>query len=533
MLAMALLGGAVAASTTDTAAFRNQAAGGGLMIEAELDGAAGQDVALVFDQRLLGLRGETGEVLYDLMLDGVENVELLGRGEVSGDGREDVLLAYDLSGQGRQLDLRSGADGASLWTFDVTGTASENFDGCTGIVEVLPCSSSSETITFAWARFAGDGLVHVVAERQLEQREATGLLDGNETIERRADDLVVRVLDAATGTEAGQFVVNLDRSVAASAREPLEAVDANGDGVLDLLVTASQSIEVGEQGNPDAAATRVGIVDGRTGEVLALWQDPRGSVGDVVAVPVGDLDGDGTSDVAVDQRSGATPFQRVAISGRSGDAIWSVPVDRGEPVVSMGVAGGVASLWIDQDADAVVIETRRASDGAVRSTQRMGIADGGVRAEAWIGDVDRDGRPDRWLGVVPPEGDADPRNVSTGAVATSTGRNASLNATLSTGPAVRVGDLGDPSGGHAGFVFTPGNGLPGNAILARPALAPASGQLFVGGSDHEIQSTAVVRVSTRPLAVGLFVFINEDGKLRHEVQAQTGGGQRAWRVMLN
>lgn len=178
------------------------------------------------------------------------------------------------------------------------------------------------------------------------------------------------------------------------------AGDVDGDGRADVVV-----------GNPDLspsseAGGRAYVFSGARGSLLATLRDPRSGMGLCVA-GVGDLDGDGVGDIAVGSPQSREGGTVVAWSGKDWQPLWRL--DSGDEhthgATSICVVGDVDG---DGTADLALGDgssTAASGEGEVdlvsgrtgtplRSWRNKLAYDGLGLALAAVGDVDADGRGD-------------------------------------------------------------------------------------------------------------------------------------------
>ena len=109
--------------------------------------------------------------------------------------------------------------------------------------------------------------------------------------------------------------------------------DLNGDGVLDVVVSAAKTLD-DTYGNLTAAGLRA--YDGR--DAKPLWSDapadrfPLGTIAQGSRMAMGDMDGDGISEVIVpardkgaDSATGLGRCELIVLDGRTGERKWSWP----------------------------------------------------------------------------------------------------------------------------------------------------------------------------------------------------------------
>ncbi len=327
-------------------------------------------------------------------------------GDLNGDNRRETVVgapgegpltgAFETSDNSGRAYVLAGGSGSLLFTL-VSPTPAEygNFgDTVAGPGDVT-----------------GDGVPDIVVGAPREA--GVEPLSGNAYVFSGADGTLVRTLASPTAREDGQF----GDLVAA-------AGDLTGDGVPDILVTARN------EGPPDASPFsrpgRVHLFSGATGAwVLAFDSGSETSAAQygVAAVPVGDLDLDGTPDVAVGAFSENNNGRVTLFSGATGAILRTLdssspPQGGGGLGVAIAPAGDVDGDGVpDVLAGAPYEQGRNGVNRAGRVTLFSGatgaellvltsptpaLNSGYGRSVAWA-DIDGDGAPDPIVGA-PREG---------------------------------------------------------------------------------------------------------------------------------
>ena len=244
--------------------------------------------------RVLVVDGRSARILAEAVTDSEEHLfghSLALVGDLDGDGRADWLVGAPAGTQGTHqgfAELRSGSDqhviarvtgDAAAFGVDVAGLGDVDADGSPDFAIATPPIVRNAT---------GQGCVTVFSGRTRQAlRVITNDLPG--------------IWFGASIADAG---------------------DTDGDGVHDLAIG----------GNFGAAPGTVRLYSGRTGAVLQTWSDdsPTSGFGTLVT-SVGDLDGDGSGDLAVSAirlAADTGPDQVHLFSGRSGRRITTISGDR-------------------------------------------------------------------------------------------------------------------------------------------------------------------------------------------------------------
>ncbi|HEU5394416.1 MAG TPA: integrin alpha, partial [Candidatus Methylomirabilis sp.] len=331
--------------------------------------------------------GATGAVVY--ALNGMAPVEAFGRSiapaeDADGDGIPDLLVGAPIAspagvpvaGTGR---LFSGATGSLLLAFDGTDVLGQLTYSIASLGDVT-----------------GDGIPDILAGAPFA--DTSGLTDTGR----------VRIISGADGAavldlEGSAFSENFGRSVA-------RIGDVNGDGLPDFAVGADGA-------NPSGMSPvgQVTLRSGADGTPLFTWSGANSfeKLGFSVA-GLGDVDGDGTGDVAAG-RPGSNPGVPLfagavdVFSGAAGSLLLSIPGP--VPVGTLGAAVGPSS---DVDFDGVpdlVAGAYSAQSGSFSNSGFAGVFSGStgtLLASTWgsgqnqqlgssvngLGDVNGDGAPD-------------------------------------------------------------------------------------------------------------------------------------------
>lgn len=367
-----------------------------------------------------------------LNVEGLSAGERLGlavaaAGDVDGDGIPDLLLGAPNASprgpaSGRAL-LVSGADGSILRNF--AGALAGDSLGCAvaGVGDV-----------------DGDGVPDLLIGARGD--DVGGSQAGAAFLISGARGNVLWVVRGVAGDNLGCSVVGLG--------------DVNGDGVPDVAVGAWTA----DSGGTNSGHVRV--LDGATGSLLRLFsgEAPYDHFGFALA-NVGDVDGDGVTDLAVGARwsaftgygagsayvySGASgALLHVARGAAAGDAFGSALVGLGD-VTGDGVrdlAVGAPGSDVGGANSGSVYVFSGADGGLVRSLHGLAVGDGFGGALAAL-DIDQDGVLDLAVGALA----SDERGTNAGSVRVFSGADGSQLASLFGGlPEDRLGSalasLGD------------------------------------------------------------------------------------------
>lgn len=202
------------------------------------------------------------------------------------------------------------------------------------------------------------------------------------------DALTTFVVDGADGSERGRVVAD----VSGARAEPRPAGDLDGDGRDDYLVAVSgANDEV-----PDLLTARRGS-DGQ-----ALWTTPVGTLspGTFTARPLGDTDGDGSGEVVLgDDALPQTPSQRQqaqvrVVDGASGRTLLAVPGQRADVVGDVD-GDGVRDLAVQRLSGSGLLVRVLSARGEPLATRTVALP-GTVSLDEQgpAGDVDGDGVQD-------------------------------------------------------------------------------------------------------------------------------------------
>lgn len=259
-------------------------------------------------------------------------IRILGPGDVDGDGHDDIVVAYLLStgDSGASLACFSGASGEALWitsarqptlTLGEHMEATGDVDG-DGIGDLLAVASSgnsghpSEVAIVSGATGVRTTLLEPIGSVRHIAR--LGDLDGDGV----GDFAIQRI----TGTSAPIEIYSAATGVLLRAdgqpfSHMVSSPDVDGDGQRDILISLYNDSSVVENGGSAR------MLSGATGQVLwvrfGAWHDLFGTS----LASLGDVDGDGTSDVAIGAiNGGASPTNGDAhvLSGRTGETIYRV-----------------------------------------------------------------------------------------------------------------------------------------------------------------------------------------------------------------
>ena len=330
-------------------------------------------------------------------------------------------------------------------------------------------------------------------------RETSAFLrGGNVHVYSGATGALVRTLASPTATEDGAFGWNV---------EP--AGDLTGDGVPDLLVAAGQESAGGGLGGG-----RVHLFSGATGDHVRAFDRPPGDTflfGRVSSI-VGDLDSDGTPDVAV-AAPGAAPNGRVFVfSGATGALVRTFTSDTTQP--SDGQFGAAIAPAGDVDGDGVPdilvgapFERGRGPGGTAARAGRVYLLSGATgevlllltspapRLNGAFGtsidwaDIDGDGQPDPVVGA-PNEDTAGLVAAGRVYVYTSTDLRAAVGGTVAAAP--------DPSSLSFALAASPNPVRALGAVVLTLATAETVRVAAVDALGRE-----VARLHDGPLAAGV------------------------------
>ena len=239
-------------------------------------------------------------------------------GDLNGDNRREALVgapgetaadraAFEFGGDGRAYVL-AGGSGDVLFSL-----VSPNADTLGGTY----LTGGFGAATAGPGDLTGDGVPDFVVGAP---EESSGLLyAGRAYVYSGADGTLVRTLVSPDPQESGLFGARV---------EPVSDLDA--DGVSELLVVALR-----ERPSPGSAELgRVHVFSGATGALLFTLDSgipnslstPTGDLADL-----GDLDGDGTVDIAVGATNVGDNGVVLVFSGATGALVRTLEVDLGEP----------------------------------------------------------------------------------------------------------------------------------------------------------------------------------------------------------
>jgi serine/threonine protein kinase/outer membrane protein assembly factor BamB len=259
--------------------------------------------------------------------------ELPGVADVDGDGRPDIILTYDISGQG-WVEALSGATGVSLWRHHLANSSPHaaqvvRVEGRPTVVVVSRDVTGLDPRTgeelwrhetglggstiIGLADLGGEGSVDLVVTTRVGRLKFTG---PNWTMETDGQRLTALTLPGCKPRWDATFPVGTHADVL------LADLDGNGRPELILRPPGGQF------------GTEVVVLDGPTGQ--ARWRKPLegsrplrepGSPAPDDAFAVGpDIDGDGVRDLFVAALGRDLHVQ--ALSGADGHVLWSTSVPR-------------------------------------------------------------------------------------------------------------------------------------------------------------------------------------------------------------
>ncbi|MCX9010017.1 MAG: PQQ-binding-like beta-propeller repeat protein, partial [Candidatus Methanoperedens sp.] len=283
----------------------------------DLDGDSGSDIVVQksYSKNLTVLRGRTGEVLWNKRTGDNYWDQLLDIGDVSGDGKTDLLLTdsrWTGYSQTSNLSAIRGFDGLELWKREYYSTyiwpqiaGDLDRDGrqdvliqtysSSGSIEAVNASSGS----LIWSKsgdyyavpagdLSGDGYVDLIITSQ----NGTGAIRGYDA--------------TSLWVASGRYVTLID--------------DTNGDNRKDVII---------ETENPLGEKELIAL-SGSDGS--QLWSTDLGVQADWVSgVPIKDLSGDRKEDIIVDtypswQSNAYRNLNFFGINGSDGSILWSYTI---------------------------------------------------------------------------------------------------------------------------------------------------------------------------------------------------------------
>ena len=313
-----------------------------------------------------GRRGIDGEALWESPIDAIAGVALPLRVSESPDADAVLVIGAVIDPTAGGFDLVLvvlDKAGNELWRERLEGT----FPGAAGSGE------SSVPVDLNVLSGAPDAVVTTT----LVSTAAAGRI-----VEEHVE---VRVLAAADGTERSRVTL----AEAGELGVPVPAHDFDADGLQDFVVVGDPEAD---EARGERVATAFSAADGS-----ALWRTQLPDDAGRGAVPVGDVDDDGLSDVVVADGRFNDAVPALLLSGRDGQVLWQRPA---------ATALDVGDVDADGDADVGLVTTAlregrldvsyaavdaRGAEVASGATA-LPVVDGAVTGPyfAAIPDVDRD-----------------------------------------------------------------------------------------------------------------------------------------------
>ena len=280
---------------------------------ADVDGDGRPELVLAAGRRVLALGAATGASVWERATPGGALAGLTATSDVDGDGRPDFVACDDEG----WIGALSGRDGALLWEARVPGgraerTARVDLDG-DGAEDVVAATTEGGGRLVALSGRTGKPLWRAPAPR-IASAPCPAVVDGRPAVVALATDGALYVVDAG-GRARAPFATEALRPGKPPA---LAAVlDLDGDGASDAVITTHNRVSAWS-----------------TAGRRALWsrdvQDVRRG-----ATVVADLDGDGTPDLIVCcgaarvyETDGGRDGALLALSGRTGETLWTLPSDQ-------------------------------------------------------------------------------------------------------------------------------------------------------------------------------------------------------------
>ncbi len=261
----------------------------------------------------------------------------VGTPDLDGDGRGDFLVSEQI-GLLEQVRVHSGADGSLLYSLTSPVETSGGFGEAMAGLGDLNGDGASEVL--------------IGAERDNVGRGADA---GRAYVYSGASGTLLYSLVSPNKTKAGHFG-------SAVARVP----DVNGDGMDDILVGAAM------ESTQRHGSGRAYLFSGRNGALLREFDPPApkkfGRFGVAVA-GLGDLDGDGSGDVAVgapfeDTPAGVDAGRAYVFSGATGILLHVFESPNGELNGDFGVSVARVPDLDDDGADDLILGADREDPGS-------------------------------------------------------------------------------------------------------------------------------------------------------------------------